>query len=356
MSRASDTEVFVIVLNWNGWKDTIECLESLQRLAYSKFRMVVVDNGSDDESTERIEDWARGRQLTSSPHVIYQRANKPLSIVSYSKAEAEAGGTEEMESSLSGIPSNQALVLVRTGTNLGFAGGCNVGIRYAMKREADYMWLLNNDTIVDPEALSAMVALAESDEKIGLVGSTLYYSHDPKSVQAYGGGIINWWSGTNRLLKGPVKAKLDFLTAASLLIKRSVIESVGLLDESFFFYWDDVAYCRRAVEAGWELAVAERSRILHKEGGTVSSGAQIKSFASDKHMIGSTIRFFGEYGGPWWPVAVSIRMAGMTVNRLRRRQADRILPLLVVATHTCRSVVASKARSFFHRASRRSPE
>nr|MBA3430486.1 glycosyltransferase family 2 protein [Actinomycetota bacterium] len=298
----------VIVLNWNGWRDTLDCLASLEKLDHPDYEVVVVDNGSTDGSEEKIRE--------KHPHIL----------------------------------------LLQTDANLGFAGGNNVGIEHALRHGADYVWLLNNDTIADPEALSEMVALAESDERIGLVSSSLYYAHDPKSLQAYGGGAVNWWSGTNRLLKKPSEAGLDFLTGASLLIKRPVLESIGFLDGSYFFYWEDVAYSRRAVEAGWKLSIAAHSRIHHKEGGTVSGGARIKSLASDEHMIRSTIRFFGEYGGSLWPVPVLVYIAGMTVNRLRRRQADRILPLLVIATRACLGAIASKLHNFSRGTLRRNPE
>jgi len=306
MSEHPASFVAVIVLNWNGWRDTLECLASLEKLDYPNYQVVVVDNGSTDGSEERIRD-------------------------SYSNVS-----------------------MLQTGANLGFAGGNNAGIEYALQHDAGYVWLLNNDTIVDPEALTELIAVAESDEKVGLVGSSLYYFHDPKSLQAYGGGTVNWWMGTNKLLKEPARVSLDFVCGASVLIKRSVVESVGLLDTLYFFYWEDVAYSRRAVEAGWKLAVAARSRILHKEGGTVSGGSLTKSLASDKYMITSRIRFFGEHGGLRWPVAMLVAIAGMTVNRLRRRQADRILPLLVIAARTCRSVIASKVHNSLQRTPGRS--
>lgn len=293
--------VAVIVLNWNGWRDTLECLVSLEKLAYPNYEVVVVDNGSTDGSEERIRE--------RFPDVS----------------------------------------VLQTGTNLGFAVGNNVGIEYAIQHDTGYVWLLNNDTIVDSEALTEMVAVAESDEEIGLVGSSLYYFHDPKSLQAFGGGVVNWWSGTNRLLKAPANARLDFVTGASVLIKRSVVESIGPLDGSYFFYWEDVAYSRRAVEAGWKLGVAARSRILHKEGGTVSEGARIKSLASDKYMVGSTIRFFGEHGGSLWPISTLVYIAGMTANRLRRRQAGRILPILIIAARGCLGVLANKILNLSHR-------
>jgi GT2 family glycosyltransferase len=226
-------------------------------------------------------------------------------------------------------------VLIRADTNRGFAGGCNIGIRYALKCGAEYVWLLNNDTLVDTKALAEMVEVARSDEQIGLVGSVLYYYHDPTSVQAYGGGLVNWWRGTNRLLTAPRESGLDFLAGASLLVKRPVVESIGLLEESYFFYWEDVAYSQRALKAGWRIDVAKGSRILHKEGGTIRGAERIKSLASDRFAVKSMILFFSNHGGVRWPLAVLLRMGGIVINRVRRRQTNRIIALLKVGGATC---------------------
>lgn len=343
MERASGDQVFIIVLNWNGWKDTIECLESLQQQDHDSYRMVVVDNGSVDDSLRHIESWAGGQEQSIESlrdDVARRRGTKPLEVVSYNKSEAEAGGTGEGEKVLSACP-DRALVLVQTGANLGFAGGCNVGIRYAMKRGAKYVWLLNNDTVAEPGALSGMVAVGRDDQQVGLVGSVLNYYHDPQAVQAFGGGSISWWWGTIRhYLKERVE-DLDYLTGASLLIKRSVIEKIGLLDDSYFFYWEDIDYSRRALEAGWCIGVATGSRVLHKEGGTVSGGSRTKSLASDRFMVRSTVLFFRAHGGLCWPLAVLVRLSGVVVNRLRRGQADRVVPLLKVAWGACRESISA---------------
>ena len=304
------------------------------------FRIVVIDNGSSDDSWNRIKRWASGDESVASRQVAYRRDRQPLKVVSYDKAQAEAGGTATGEAAMLDAPPHRALTLVRSVENRGFAGGCNIGIRFALKCGAEYVWLLNNDTIVHPNALSEMVALASSNN-MGLVGSVLSYLHDQKSIQAFGGGSINWWLGTSRYSKEPGKEKLDFLTGASLLIKRQVVESVGLLDDSYFFYWEDIDYSRRALEAGWRIGVAGGSRVLHKEGGTVSGGGRTKTLASDRFMVRSMVLFFRAHGGLRWPLVVLLRLSGVVVNRLLRGQLDRVVPLLKVAWCACRESISS---------------
>ena len=177
--------VEVIVLNWNGWKDTIACVATLQRLNYPSFTLLVVDNGSSDASVAEIE--------------------KAMPLVE----------------------------LLQTGENLGFGGGCNFAIRHAMARGADYVWLINNDTTVDPDALSAMVRVAETDPGVGSVGSVLYAADAVDQVQVWGGGSVNRWLGRSqhRLSPGPI----DFISGASVLLRCAALEDVGLFDQANFF-------------------------------------------------------------------------------------------------------------------------
>src|SRR5215211_5754547 len=249
-------KVAVIILNWNGWRDTLECLESLQQLNYTDFRIVVVDNGSTDDSLHRIKAWAKREEPVRSHYAPYRTNTKSLELVSYSKAEAEAGGTDEEETVMSDSWSVDAMVVIDVGENLGFAGGCNVGIRYALRRGAEYFWLLNNDTVVDPNALTGMVASAQSDTHIGLVGSIVHEYRDPESLQSGAGGLINWWLGISKHLTVFSGRSFDYIPGTSVLIRRAVVESVGLLEERYFFYWEDISYSQRVLAADWNIAMA----------------------------------------------------------------------------------------------------
>jgi len=248
--------VYVLLLNWNGWRDTLECLTSLQHLKYDNFSVVVLDNGSTDDSVKRIRE-------------------------SFSSA-----------------------ILIENGQNRGFAAGNNVGIRYALERGGDYVWLLNNDTVVDPDALSTLVAVAESDPRLGAVGSVLYYMTEPDRIQAWGGGQVSLLLGTSSHYTRPVKnEKIGYLTGASILVKRAAIERVGFLDEGFFMYWEDVDYCFRLRKAGWCLAVAPESRVFHK----VSSSVGGQSPTRDLLAAVSSVRFFTRHAPvPIVPLIIGI--------------------------------------------------
>jgi GT2 family glycosyltransferase len=268
-----EPRVYVLVLNWNNWKDTIECLASLESLDYGNRKVIVLDNGSTDGSVQRIRD--------KFPEV------------------------EVME----------------LGENLGFGRGNNAGIRAALERGAEYVWLLNNDTTADPVALRAMVDVAEADPKVGAVGSAIYSTAEPEHLQAWGGGYVNFWLGRSRhFLSAVSDEKIEFLTAASLLLRRPVLESLGLFDEGFFMYWEDADYCFRLRRAGWRLAVAGESRVWHKEQGSIGK----KSALLDTYFNRSATLFFKKnapipFLSIWTGIALRIAKRAMAGDWKRAR-------------------------------------
>jgi GT2 family glycosyltransferase len=296
----TETRVYIILLNWNGWKDTVQCLESVLRSRYTGFRVIVCDNRSSDGSMEKIKDWANGA--------------RPVPYVEYCREEAENGGRPGDKD----VP----LVLIQNGSNDGFSAGNNVGIRYALKKNAEYIWLLNNDTIIQPDTLSELVGCMQSDDAIGLAGAVIYQAGNPGEIQAYGGGRITPVTGVDRFVHSP--GRMDFVSGTSLFIKRRVLEQVGLLDERFFFYWEDADFSRRALDRGWKLAVADNASVYHKFSATV--GAQ--SLKSDLFKVDSLIRYFKKHRKVSWFIPVTVNIAGMIIKRLIRRQFDRVVPII----------------------------
>jgi hypothetical protein len=274
---------YVILLNWNGWKDTIECLESVFRLNSHDFRVVVCDNASENGSFEKIVGWANGEILAEPTNLHLSTLSsppvpKPIPHIELTK-----------EQVVSGAASHEArLVLIQTGANLGFAGGNNVGMRYARADpDCQFFWLLNNDTVVDPNALSALVAKALTDKRIGAVASICYFADAPSIVQAWAGARVNLWIGYARNDTRPHDdAWFDSLYGASMLIARTAVEDVGLLDEGFFLCWEETDFCIRLRKKGWRLAAAPSSRILHR----VNASTGRNSLILDRYFTASGLR------------------------------------------------------------------
>ena len=215
---------YVIVLNWNGYADTIECVKSCLGLDYPSFHIVVVDNCSDDNSESIL----------------------------------------KME-----FPQ---LAVLQTGKNLGYAGGNNVGIRYALDKKADYIWLLNNDTVVDPKALTELVKAAESEPAAGMAGSKILFYSEPTLIH-YAGGMVDADLGISEHIgiyqkdnhQFDALSETGYITGCSLLVKRSLIEAIGFMDEAYFLYFEESEWCLRAKKHGFRLLYVPGSLVYHKE-------------------------------------------------------------------------------------------
>lgn len=215
-------KIFILILNYNGYENTINCLKSLKKLRTKDCRLftIVIDNGSSSKSVNQ------------------------LSVIS----------------SHLGIKK-----IILNPQNLGFAGGNNVGIRYALKNKADYILLLNNDTIVEQNFLPSLIASG-----LDISAPVIKFIHDDKLVYDYG-GLINWWTGRTTHLNTSEKRKaksekfngIDLVSGTCMLIKRKVFEKIGLFDESYFFYYEDVDFCVRARNAGFSISVIPTVSIFH---------------------------------------------------------------------------------------------
>ncbi len=215
--------VYIIILHFNNTADTISCLISCRKIMYENFRMLVVDNSG-----------------------------------------AEGSGFQQEET----------VDILQTGKNLGYAGGMNVGIRHALKEGAEYVWLLNNDTVVDGRCLDHMVRAAESDERVGMVGPKIYYLDKPDAIWYAGGEVALERGGLTSHIGKDIKddgsynerSVTEYVTGCSILTKRQMIEDVGLLDEKYFLYFEDADWSLRARQRGWKLIYEPNAKVWHKEG------------------------------------------------------------------------------------------
>jgi len=216
-------KVMLVVLNWNNVPDTLKCLQSLEQLSYPHYTIVVVDNGSSDDSVSRI------------------RAAYP--------------NVEVLE----------------TGTNLGYAGGNNVGIRYALGQGADYVLLLNDDAVVHPGALSALVDAALAYPRGGFFGPKVYMIEDRQRLLSAGRVMGNGWDfphrGIGELDEGQYDqvCEVDALSGCALFVSREPIETVGMLDEDFFVYREDIDWCYRGKQAGFKVLFVPEAKVWHPD-------------------------------------------------------------------------------------------
>jgi hypothetical protein len=218
-------KVGVILLNWNGAEFTIPCVKSLQAQTFSNIDIIVVDNGSTDDSLAQFQHQFEG-----------------------------------------------GVKVLRMGKNLGFTGGNNVGIEFAMKHGADYILILNNDTVADPKFVEELVKVGESDGTIGIVTGKIFY-YEPNDVLWYAGGDVHRgllrFSHRGLLEKDSGKfdtvAESQFITGCCMLVRRGVFEKIGLFDNRFFIYAEDADLSLRALRFGYKLQYTPHALLWHKE-------------------------------------------------------------------------------------------
>ncbi len=277
--------VYLIVLTWNQKEDTLACLDSLKKVNYDNFEVVVVDNASYDDTADVIK--------------------------------REYGWVK----------------LIVNSENLGFTGGNIKGEKLALREGADYVMLLNNDVVVAPDFLSNLIKVAESDEKIGAVGPLIYYFDPPDIVWSAGCEMRLLGLYNNMLFIGERDEKIPELldawmvTGAALCIKRRVIEEVGFLDNLYFCYNEDLDLCYRIQKAGYKIFTVKAAKIWHKVG--ASTGGSFNPV--NQYLMARGRSIFIKKFGRWWerlvflPLAMS-EASYVTIRELFKGNVKAALP------------------------------
>lgn len=317
----------VVLVNYKRADDSIECLESLLRSTIP-LRVVVVDNLSGDGSLARIADWAAGRMqpaAASAGMAVYSTPPlpKPVPLTQLDAAAAAAA------------PPASMLTLIGAGRNGGFAAGNNVGLRHLLRDPGlDYFWLLNNDTVVTPDTAERLLARLDAIPGVGMCGTMVRFYWQPDRVQALGGHSFSALSGNSRGLGAGQAASdpydaaaivrdTDFVLGASLAVSRGFLDRVGLMEESYFLYFEELDWAAR--NAGrMPLGFADDALVFHKEGGSIgSSGAAgQRSPLSEYWLARSRLGYMRRHAPlllPWhWLLTL-----GVALRRLVRRQPDK---------------------------------
>jgi len=305
-------KVAIILLNYNGWVDTIECLESVLRNDYPNYQVIVVDNNSQNNSIKYMQEWADGkfdvclRQDNPLRNLSFPPVTKQIPYFYYTRREAEKGGKPELEDTLKdidfqNITTKYPLIFIQTGENLGFAGGNNVGIKYTLaKNDFDAIILLNNDTVINKDSIRKLMDAYKNNQNSGLFGGRIYYYSKPEIIW-YDGGKFNKWLGravhinmnkSNIHSKSAIK-EVRFITFCYVLIPKRILVDIGLLDEIYFMYMEDLDYSYRILKKGYKLYHVCNSEIYHKVG--ASSELEENSSFSAYWVMRNRVRFIKVY-------------------------------------------------------------
>ena len=318
--------VHVIVLNYNGWHNTIECLESVFRSDYPDFRVLVVDNGSTDGSSERIREWADGRMAAPSPpialaHLSVPPVQKPIPHMECTRRELEVQGGLDW--------SRTSLCLVHAGANLGFSGGNNIALRYILAHEPRSLsLLLNNDTVIAPTAISAMVRSAtDGSGELRAVGATILQYHAPERIETLGGNTLTAWHGCTTMIgwnasRAATRPRVDlsYISGCCLMVSHATLSRVGILDERFFIYNEDADWGVRARTAGVRLEYSQAAEVWHKGSATMVARTPFH----DYHNTKSVLHFARKHRPRTFPVALVYLTARFMLAKFARGEWSRL--------------------------------
>lgn len=300
-------KVYVIILNYKSWNDTIACLESVLCSDYINYAIILVDNFSNDDSIDNILKWANGcinvnlGDSTLQDIIKYRRA-KPLKYKIHYEADLYIKDKDI----------SYELTIIKARSNNGFSAGNNIGLKYAMAQgDSEYYWILNNDTLVQYNTLTELVnhhIKCNLTRRVGIVGGKILYYHEPYIIQCLGGASYNKYLGRVYQLGNGEDSrhsdnidikKLDYISGACMLVSDTFIKDIGLMSEDYFLYFEEIDWAIRGKLKGYSLDYTSKAIIFHKEGGTIgdntkssSSRSEIADYYFHRNKIVLTDKYF----------------------------------------------------------------
>ena len=279
------SKIYILILNYNNSSDTIGCLDSIYTNCMYDFEILLMDNDSNDDSVCILE-----KYIKDKPHIRFFALSE----------------------------------------NLGYAGGNNVGLRYALEQpDMEYCWILNNDTVVEKNSLESLYEFMQKHSDVGICGSKMIYEWDRSKLQGYGGFYNRFLSISRPCLDIRQIDKINYVIGASVFIRRKFLEDIGLMCEDYFLYCEEIDWAERA-KGKYKIACEPKSVVYHKEGAATGGSSKTKtscSVLSDYYQIRSRLLFAKKYYKKYLPI-VYLSMLMVIFNRIKRGQFDRI-PMII---------------------------
>ncbi len=291
-------KIVILILNWNGWQDTLQCLKSVQHLSYQNFQTVILDNGSTDDSLEKIKAWCRDS----------------LHVVEYDKETAERGGRPMDEAKLCEWPPSKRLVLIRSKENFGFAGGNNIAIKYALRSEepAEYVFLLNNDTWIDKDCLTKAVAVSQKRNASVVtcvvkdaVSGDFLFTGDHRPPRLF---YMSYFWFQHKLIDDEPS---NMAWGTAMMIRKDALfdaekQDGYVFDPELFLYAEDNDFSMRILNLGRSIFLASKALVFHKQTGSCVNRRYQNSFllyyatrntilVAKRHITGVWLLFFYVY-------------------------------------------------------------
>ena len=292
---------YIIILNYNAWQETLECLESVYRLKGAEYRVVLCDNASINDSVDKIKSWVNGSLNVEWKKQVgtYSPANDDIRKPTVTR-EIICTGNEIPDIE----PKENELIILKATANLGYSGGNNLGVRFALSRmDCGYVWILNNDTVVAGDALEKMLYTV-AKKNYGGISSTVCYYDRPETIQLVGSRLdlenftLQGVGSEQSVHELADNIHLEMLAGPSFLLTRECMSAVGgMLDESYFLYCEEMELAQRINKSGFALGYAKDSFVYHK--GNISAGKKSTAYR-DYHVIRSWAIFIRRYYPKYW--------------------------------------------------------
>lgn len=316
--------VLIILVNYKGHFDTVECLESIFKLTDVNFKVAIVDNSEDENSIEYISNWALGKTTTidtQHPHLIYPLHQKPIDFDVRNESETD-------------VQFVKSITIIRS-KNRGFAAANNVALAYSLRQNFDFFWLLNNDTIIEADSLSSLLKCSHENSKTGIWGSKLLLYQNPTVLQGVGGRYNKWFGKVSEI--GYLQADhnqwdakdftMDYVIGASMFIEKRFLLDVGLMEEDYFLYYEELDWAIRGKQKDWNIGYCSKSRVYHKMGSSINEKqtrgpSLLADYYSARNRVLITKRYFKYAYITLYPA-----FSKFIINRIIAGQYSRIMML-----------------------------
>ncbi len=313
-------KVYIILINYKRHTDTIECLESILKSGYSNFQVFVVDNSPDDTSVTQLLNWMNnGRENieTAYSQLVYPLVSKPVSHTFITEKDLSEGAA---------TISDEKVILVKT-TNRGFAAANNLALKHIMHTGAEdsLIWILNNDTVIAKDSLEQLVVFSNAKGPRVVVGSKLMFYYKPNILQAVAGRYNRWMGSTYHVGEGEVdNGQYDsftfgddnYIVGASIFMHRQFLDEVGLMDENYFLYYEELDWFLRAKNYAYSCALQPNAVVYHKEGTSIidKSGQKKDTSLAEYYSIINRVKFTKQ----WYKWCLPSVLAGVVFALVKR--------------------------------------
>lgn len=276
-----DKRVYIVIVNYKTWQDSIACLESILKSTYTNYQIILIDNKSPNDSVQKIKNWFSLNELSFSNQKYSQDCELSTFYSFYNETEFEGIHINQIKSKITLIESNQ---------NKGFASGNNIFIKKLTATNA-FIWMLNPDMVIMDNTLDNLVKFALTVDQRTIIGSTVKSYAKPDETLNLGSGRVNFFTGTVKMAETKQDlAKIDYISGGSLFTHSAAFKDIGLMREDYFLYWEETEWCFRAKQNKYLLKVCQESIVYDKISTSIGKG-----FLAEYYYSLNALRFIKQY-------------------------------------------------------------